>query len=78
MHEKGYILKKGELVPLELEANACAGHVTVQPPSFWYKMLGRRNIIFRQDLVEDFKNLVPHEVIKNWLLNLILVAEVLP
>jgi SAM-dependent methyltransferase len=78
IHKKGYILKKGEPVPLELEADACAGHVTVQPPSFWYEMLSRRNVTFRQDLVEEFKNLVPQEVIKNWLSNLILIVEILP
>jgi ubiquinone/menaquinone biosynthesis C-methylase UbiE len=77
-HERGYILKKGEPIPAELEANAVAGHVTVQPASFWYKKLDRDNVLFRRDLVEYFKALVPQEVIRNWVQNLILVVEVLP
>jgi hypothetical protein len=75
--EKGYILKRGEPVPVELEANAAAGHVTVQPASFWYEKLDRDNVIFRRDLVEYFKALIPREVIRNWIQNLILVVEVL-
>jgi len=73
---RGYILRKGEPVPLELEANAVAGHVTVQPKEFWYEKLDRDYVIFRRDLVEWFKALVPPEVIRNWLQNLILVIEV--
>jgi SAM-dependent methyltransferase len=76
-HEKGYILRKGEPVPVELEGNAVAGHCTVQPPSFWYEKLDRDNVLFRRDLVEYFKALVPQEVIRNWVQNLILVVEVL-
>lgn len=77
IHEKGYILKRGEPVPVELEANACAGHVTVQPPSFWYERLDRDNILFRRDLVEYFYLLTPEEVTVNWRKNLVLVLEVL-
>jgi hypothetical protein len=77
-HERGYILRKGEPIPAELEANAVAGHVTVQPASFWYEKLDRDNVLFRRDLVEYFKALVPQEVIRNWVQNLILVVEVLP
>jgi SAM-dependent methyltransferase len=77
-HEKGYILRKGEPVPVELEGNAVAGHCTVQPPSFWYEKLDRDNVLFRRDLVEYFKALVPQETIRNWVQNLILVVEVLP
>jgi len=36
-HEKGYILRKGEPIPPELEGNAVAGHVTVQPREFWLR-----------------------------------------
>ena len=75
--ENGYILRKGEPVPVELEGCAVAGHVTVQQPSFWYERLDRENVVFRRDLVEYFKTLVPSEVIRNWLENLIVIAEVL-
>jgi hypothetical protein len=76
-YEKGYILKKGEPVPLELEGNIVAGHVTVQPASFWYEVFDRDNVFFRRDLVEYFKTLVPSKVIKNWLENLICIIEVM-
>jgi hypothetical protein len=39
--------------------------------------LDRDNVLFRRDLVEYFKVLVPPEVIRNWLLNLIVVVELL-
>ena len=76
-HEEGYILKKGEPIPQELEGNTVAGHVTVQPSEFWFETLERDNVIFRRDMVEWFKALVPSDVIKNWLQNLIVVVEVL-
>jgi hypothetical protein len=74
---KGYILKREEHVPIGLEGCAVAGHVTVQPESFWFDKLERDNVLFRRDLVEYFKALVPSTVIKNWLANLIVVAELL-
>jgi hypothetical protein len=77
IHEKGYVLRRGEPIPVELEGNAVAGHCTVQPPSFWFEILDRDNVVFRRDLVEYFKALVPKDVIKNWLQNLILTVEVL-
>jgi hypothetical protein len=75
--EKGYIIRRGEQVPLEYEGCAVAGHVTVQPASFWFEKLEKDNVLFRRDLVEYFKLLVPSEVIKNWLANLIVVVELL-
>jgi intein/homing endonuclease len=74
-HEKGYILKKGEPVPVELEANAAAGHVTVQPASFWFEMLDREDVIPRRDMVEWFYALVPKEYVVNWKQNLVAVME---
>jgi SAM-dependent methyltransferase len=77
-HERGYTLKRGEPIPAELEANAVAGHVTVCQADWWLDRLDRDNVLFRRDLVEYFKALVPQEVIRNWINNLILVVEVLP
>lgn len=74
-HKTGYILKKGEPIPVELEGCAVAGHVTCCEPQWWLDKLDRNDVLFRPDLVEYFKTLVPSEVIKNWLQNLIVVIE---
>jgi len=77
IHEKGYVIRKGERPPLELEANAVAGHVTVMPRQWWEEKLQEvgEAFIFRWDMVEWFKQLVPEQVIANWLKNLIVVME---
>jgi len=66
-HFEGYALKRGEPVPVELEGYAVAGHVTVQPKSFWEERFMERDWWFREDLVNLFRMLVPEEVLKNWL-----------
>jgi SAM-dependent methyltransferase len=74
----GYILKKGESVPVELEGMAVAGHVTVQIKDFWIDKLmkGRNNKWkLRDDLVTEFISKVPSDVISNWVKNTILVIE---
>lgn len=73
--EKGYILKRGEPIPLELEGYAVAGHVTVQPESFWHERLDDENWMPRRDMVNWFISLVPDEIIKNWLLSTIIVMS---
>ncbi len=75
IHEVGYILKKGEPIPIEREGNAVAGHVTVVDREAWEKWLDDENWVLRRDMVQWFVNLVPNEIIKNWLLNTILVLE---
>ncbi len=70
-----YILNKDSSVPVELEMCAVAGHVTVQPESFWYKKLNRSDWILRKDIVNQFCSTVPNDVIANWLLNSIIVME---
>jgi len=75
IHEKGYILKKGEPIPHELEGNLVAGHVLVQPSDWWYDKLGQWDWFPRRDLVNWFISLVPKEVLHNWLLNAIIVLE---
>lgn len=78
--EKGYILKKCEVVPIELEVNTVAGHVTVQQKEFWInKLNGNMNnnnqFKYRDDLVQRFIELVPENVIANWTKNAIIVME---
>jgi len=82
--EKGYIIKKGEDVPIELEGMAVAGHVTVQPKDFWVVKLKSRELKnkdknnrwrLRDDLVQEFIKKVPPEVISNWTKNFIVVLE---
>lgn len=73
--DEGYILKKGEPVPIQLESCAVAGHVLVQPTSFWYEWLNREDWIPRRDMVNWFVSLVHSDNIKNWLLNMMIVLE---
>jgi len=76
--DKGYVLKKGEPVPVELEGCAVAGHVTVQPEEWWYERLdtaGGEEWLPRRDMVQWFKSLVRPEVISNWLQNSIVVLQ---
>jgi len=65
-YERGYILKKGEPVPIELEANAVSGHVTVQPREFWEDFFESRDVFIRRDLEQYFRALVPKDYLKNW------------
>ena len=73
--EEGYILKKGEVIPMPLEGCAVAGHVTVQHESFWYQKFEHSDWRPRRDLVKRFCSLVNPEVIKNWLLNSIIIMS---
>jgi len=75
IHEKGYILRRGEPVPRELEGNLVAGHVTVCPSEWWLDKLDREGVIARRDIVEWFYVLTPEEVTVNWRKNLVLVLE---
>jgi SAM-dependent methyltransferase len=74
-NEKGYILKKGEPVPVELEGCAVAGHCTVVTRQTWESWLDRDCVIPRRDLVQWFCGLVDPHIISNWLKNAILVYE---
>jgi len=84
MSEKGYIIKKGENIPIELEGMAVAGHVTVQPRDFWIVKLKSRELKnrdndnrwrLRDDLVKEFIRRVPNDIIQNWIKNTLLVLE---
>ncbi len=77
----GYILKKGDVVPVELESMAVAGHVTVKDRQFWINKLlkdtngNERKWKVRDDMVLDFISKVPADVISNWLKNAMIVME---
>lgn len=73
--EEGYILKKGEPVPPGLEGCAAAGHVTVRRESFWLDKLVNEDWLLRKDMLHQFCGLVKPEIIKNWLLNSIIILE---
>lgn len=78
IHEKGYILKRGEKIPIELEGMVVAGHVTVQDRQFWINKLikGREDKWrFRDDMVLQFISKVPTDVIANWVKNTIIILE---
>jgi len=63
----GFILKKGEPIPIELEVYAVAGHVTVMPYEWWEKRLQREGWRLRPDLVDKFRRLVdPPALIGYW------------
>jgi len=73
--EKGYKLKKDEPVPVELEAYAVAGHVTVQTESYWIEKLNRPGWKLRPDMVIQFFDSVEPDVVSNWKANSVLVYE---
>lgn len=78
IHDNGYILKKGDTIPKELEGCAVAGHVTVQNKQFWInKLMIEKEDIWklREDKVLEFVSKVPPDVICNWTKNTILVLE---
>jgi len=73
--EDGYILKKGEPVPIEFEGCAVAGHVTLRKEAWWYEKFEHENWMPRKDMVNWFTSLVDPSNIKNWLLNSMIVLE---
>ncbi len=77
-NEAGYIIKRGENVPIELEGMVVAGHVTVQNKQFWINklMINRENKWkLREDKVSEFIKKTPNNVIANWIKNTIIVLE---
>ena len=63
----GFILEKGEPIPIELEVYAVAGHVTVMDYGFWEERLQREGWRLRPDLVDKFRRLVePPALIGYW------------
>jgi SAM-dependent methyltransferase len=79
LHDRGYILRRGENVPIELEGMAVAGHVTVQDRQFWVDKLNNvdknNKFRFRDDMVLEFIGKVPADVISTWVKNTLLILE---
>ena len=72
--EEGYILRKGDPISFK-ERRTWAGHVTVCSEEWWRKRLKRKGWRFRDGLVKKFVSLVPKIVIRNWILNSIIIME---
>jgi len=72
--ENGYVLERGK-IPVELEGCVVAGHVTVRQEEWWYERFEHEQWMPRRDMVNWFCSLVDSAVIKNWLLNSIIVLE---
>lgn len=80
IHENGYILKRGEKIPVRLEGCAVAGHVTVQTTEWWINKFGKNmnndnKFVFRNDLVGEFVKKVPADIISNWVKNTLIIME---
>jgi SAM-dependent methyltransferase len=80
IHDVGYILKRGEKIPVDLEKNAVAGHVTICDKPFWIEKLGKKmddnnKFIFRDDLVQEFIKKTPADVVSNWVKNTLIILE---
>lgn len=73
--DEGYVLKKGEPIPVELEGCAVAGHVTVKPESWWFERFEHDDWIPRRDMANWFVSLVDPKIISNWLQNSIIIME---
>lgn len=74
-NKEGYILKKGDPIPLELEQYAVAGHVTLVKEQKWEEWLDDDDWIIRRDLVNYFISIVDRSNISNWLQNHMLIYE---
>lgn len=75
--EKGYVLSKGEEIPIELEGCAVAGHVTVKPEDWWYERLYNDDWIYSREMINHFCALVDPKIISNWTANSIIVMELI-
>ena len=60
------IVAKNRLPPKERLVTTVAGHVTVKPEAWWREKLGSEKWKFRDDLVVEFRRLVPEEILMNW------------
>ncbi|GAH03843.1 unnamed protein product, partial [marine sediment metagenome] len=73
--EKGYILKKGEPIPLVEDGRTWAGHCTVMTPDDWDEKFDHEDWMSRRDMVNWFFSLLAPLTIPNWLLNTVIVLE---
>jgi len=79
VREHGFILRRGEPIPLDRDPRTWAGHVLVTTEGWWYERLERCDIgeewLPRRDMVNWFYGLVDPEVVHNWMLNTVIVLE---
>lgn len=73
--EKGYILKKGQSIPIAEDGRTWAGHVTVDTESFWEERFNNRDWMLRREMVSWFYSLLIPATIPNWLLNTVIILE---
>ena len=73
--KEGYILKKGEQLPIEREKYSVAGHVTLMNEAAWETILDDARWMRRRDMEIWFKTLVPQDAISNWLKNSVIILE---
>ena len=82
LHDKGYILKRGDDVPVDLEGMVVAGHVSICTKDFWINKFmkygdgsERKWWVLRDDIVGEFIKMVPADIIANWLKNTMICLE---
>jgi len=73
--EKGYILKKGEPIPIAEDARTWAGHVLVTTQDWWEDKFDHEDWVTRRDMVNWFFALLSPQTIPNWLVNTVLVLS---
>ncbi len=64
--DEHFVLKKGEVPPLKWQVTAVAGHVNVRPCEYWRQKVTSEHWKLRDDLVEEFRKLVPEDVLAAW------------
>ncbi|MBW2560868.1 MAG: methyltransferase domain-containing protein [Deltaproteobacteria bacterium] len=65
-NEPEIVLRKGQLPPKELIASVVPGHVNVRHRDYWRRALTNDRWRLRDDLVEEFRRVVPPEVLAFW------------
>jgi len=73
--EQGYILKRGEPIPLVEDGRTWAGHVVVCDHSFWEDKFNHEDWMLKRDMTNYFYGLLSPGYVRNWLLNTVLVLE---
>lgn len=60
------IVEKNRLPPKERLVSTVAGHVVIKNELWWRERLACDGWVFRDDLVEEFRKIVPTLVLSNW------------
>ncbi len=72
---KGICFNKGDVIPVEWEGCAVAGHVCIQSKQWWMKKLYRPGWAMKRELLDWFIAITDPQVIANWLMNTVVVME---